>query len=200
MPWAPHARTHAFSSGSAMLSGTRVSGCNAIGQVAKTAMPRKYAAARACRRRSVKLRARTVGLRRPGVADDAVQRLHAVSPTDLLALGIGAAAVRDAHLVDSPALPRHLGRDLGFDAEAVFVEVEGLHDLPAERLVTGLHVGEVEVGGHVGNRRQETVADGVPVVEDPVGAAGVEAGAEYDIGAPVEKGLQHRVVVGRVVL
>ena len=47
---------------------------------------------------------------------------HAVTPGDLLALGVGAAGVRDADLVDPAALARHLGRDLGLDAEAFLVE------------------------------------------------------------------------------
>ena len=47
---------------------------------------------------------------------------HAVAPADLLALGVGAAGVGDADLVDAPAAAGHLGGDLGLEAEAVLLD------------------------------------------------------------------------------
>ena len=41
------------------------------------------------------------------------------SPADLLALGIGAAVIRNRHLVDPAPQPGHLGRHLGFEAESI---------------------------------------------------------------------------------
>src|SRR3954468_4024232 len=79
---------------------------------------------------------RTDSLKRPSaeevVLDDAVERPHAVLPADLLAFLVGAAVVGDAHLVDAAVQLRHLGRELGLDAEARLLDVDGLDDLAAE--------------------------------------------------------------------
>jgi hypothetical protein len=127
--------------------------------------------------------------RRPagGVAHDAVHRSHAVPPADLLALGVGASVVGDPDLVDPPPAGGDLGRHLRFEAEAVLFDLDRLDDLAAEGLVTGLHVGEVQVGEDVGDGGQELVADRVPVVEDSVGPVVVEAGAEADVGPAVDQ-------------
>ena len=119
---------------------------------------------------------RSAGPRRPPCAGvtrarelgDAPHRPHAVAPADLLALGVGAAVVADAHLVDPAAGPGHLGGDLGLEAEAVLLDVDRLDHLAAEGLVAGLHVGQVQVGEHVRQHVQEAVADGVPEVEHAV--------------------------------
>ena len=56
------------------------------------------------------------------VLEDAPDRLDAVLPVDLLAFGVGAAAVGDPHLVDPAAQLRHLGGDLRLEAEAVLLD------------------------------------------------------------------------------
>src|ERR1700728_2811343 len=80
------------------------------------------------------------------VADNAVERLDAVLPGDLLAFLVVAAAVADRHLVD-PALPRrpafegrhgesrHLGRHLGLEPEPVALKGDPLEHFPAEDFV-----------------------------------------------------------------
>src|SRR5207249_11459502 len=82
-------------------------------------------------------------------------RLDAVAPRDLLAIGVGAAAVADGHFVDSAAPARDLGRELRLEAEAVGPEAQPVEHLPAEGLVAGLHIREVEVGEHVGEEGEE---------------------------------------------
>src|SRR4029450_5647820 len=84
-------------------------------------------------------------LARRRVLEDAPDGPEAVAPPDLLALGVGAAAVADPHLVDTPfGVGGNLGRHLGFHAESVLLEVDGLDDLAPGHLVAGLHVGEVQ--------------------------------------------------------
>src|ERR1700730_15127927 len=109
-----------------------------------------------------------------GVADDAVERPDAIAPADLLALGVVATVVGDAHLVDPPAGPGHFGGDLGLEAKAVLLELDRLDDLATEGLVAGLHVGEVQVGEHVRRQREEAVADRMPEIQHSMGAAADE--------------------------
>src|SRR5690606_16534559 len=80
---------------------------------------------------------------RPGrvarvVAEDAVERAPAVAGPDLLALGVAAAVVPDARLVDPKPSARELRHDLRLEAEAVLLDLDGLDDLATEDLVAGL--------------------------------------------------------------
>src|SRR5262245_14255775 len=93
-----------------------------------------------------------------GELQDAVDGPHAIAPADLLALGVGAAVVADPQLVDPPVAPGHLGGDLGLEPEPVLLDDHRLDHLAPEGLVAGLHVGEVQVGEHVGQRGEEPVA------------------------------------------
>ena len=126
--------------------------------------------------------------------------LGPVLPADLLALGVGASAVRDAHLVHPPAASSDLGRDLRLEAETVLLDGDRRDHLPAEHLVAGLHVGQVEVGGHVGKKRQEVVAHRVPEVEDPMGASALEARAVDHVRLPVDDRLHQQGKLVGVVL
>ena len=53
-------------------------------------------------------------------------------------------------LVDADLELRDLGRDLGLEAEAILFEGDRLENAAAKGLVPSLHVGEVEIGHHVG--------------------------------------------------
>src|SRR5436190_20666530 len=99
------------------------------------------------------------------VFDDAVDRTEAVLVADLLSLFIGPAMVGDADLVDSRAAPGQLGGDFRLEAEPVFLDLDRLDELAAECLIAGFHVREIQVGEHVGKKRQESVPDAVPEVE-----------------------------------
>src|SRR5262245_58877422 len=70
------------------------------------------------------------------------QRDDAVAPTDLLALGIGAAVVGDRNLVDPHPEPRRLDHQLGLDVEAVGPQRKLLQDRGTEGLVADLHVAQ----------------------------------------------------------
>ena len=126
------------------------------------------------------------------VPHDAVDRADAVLPPDLLALGVRAARVRDADLVDPPARGRDLRGDLGLEPEAVLLDLDRLDHLTPERLVTGLHVGEVQVGEHVRRGGEQPVADRVPVVEDAVRATGEEPRPVDHVGVAGEQRLRGR--------
>lgn len=133
------------------------------------------------------------------VFEDAPDGADAVFPGDFFALLVAAAVVADGDFVDDGAAAGEFGGDFDFEAEAFFLEVEGLDALAFEEFVADLHVGEVDVGHHVGEGGEEAVADVVPVVDDAVGAAAEEAGAVDDIGAAFEDGLEESGVVVGVV-
>src|SRR6185503_8012788 len=102
------------------------------------------------------------------VLDDAVDGTKPVPVTYFLALGVGAAVVRDADLVDANAELGHLGGDLGLEAEAILLDLDGLDDAAAKRLIACLHVREVQVREHVREEREEAVSQAVPEIEHAV--------------------------------
>ena len=75
-----------------------------------------------------------------------------------------------------------------------------LDDLAPEDLVAGLHVGEVEVGEHVRQQRQELVAERVPEVQHAVRAPRQEARPVHDVGLAGLERLEQLAVLGGVVL
>src|SRR5215471_20957127 len=91
------------------------------------------------------------------VFDDAVNGSKTVLPDDLLPLRVGPAVIGDPDLVDRTAHPGDLGSDLGFEAEALFLDVDALNDIALEYLVAGLDVGEIQIRQHVGEQSQKTV-------------------------------------------
>src|SRR5687768_17323932 len=88
------------------------------------------------------------------VADDAIEGFEAVLDADLLALFVTSAAVGDADLVDPQPAVGDLGGDLRLEAESILLQLDALDHLPPEQLEAGLHVGEVEVGEGVAQRRE----------------------------------------------
>src|ERR1700678_2497727 len=115
------------------------------------------------------------------VFHDAVEGPHAVLPVDLLALLVGAAVVRNADLVDTAARVRNIGGDFRLEAEAALFDGDRLDDLPPEHLVAGLHVGQVQVGEHVREQREQAVADAVPEIEHAMRPAAHETRAEHHV-------------------
>lgn len=54
--------------------------------------------------------------------------------------------------------------------------------------ITGFHIGEVDIGKHVGEGGEKAIADHVPVVDDSVGLSSDEAGSVDDVCFAVEDG------------
>ncbi len=82
--------------------------------------------------------------------------------------------ITDGHFVDSKTKTRDLRGELRFDTKPIFFEGKTLKDLPPENFVASLHVGEVQVGEHVAQRGERMVADRMPIIKDPMGAAAGE--------------------------
>src|SRR6059058_4387808 len=135
---------------------------------------------------------------RDAEAQDRPCRRHGVLPADLLPVRVAPPVVGDRHLVDAAAQVRHLGGELGLEAEALRADGQALQDVGPENLVAGLHVGEVQVGAHVGEECEQLVADRVPEHEHPARAR--VARAVDDVGVAVEDRLDEPRVLGGVVL
>ena len=100
------------------------------------------------------------------IFDDAPQGFHAVAPADLFSFFVGSTVVGDPDLEDLQTPMAQLRRDLRFEAEAVLFESDGLQHVAPDQLVARLHVREIQVREHVRERREQTVPDVVPEVED----------------------------------
>ena len=85
--------------------------------------------------------------------------------------------------------------DLRLEAKAVRADGNALQQVGAEDLVAGLHVGQVQVGEHVGDQREGLVDHRVPERQDAGLFAGQVARAEYRVGVAVEQRLQQRRVL-----
>ena len=94
--------------------------------------------------------------------------------------------------------PRHLGRHLRLESEAVALEANSLDDLAAEDFVADLHVGQVQVGQHVREEREPLVRQRMPEIEDPVLLAD-EPRAEDDVGLILDDRLDELGILRRVV-
>ena len=95
------------------------------------------------------------------VLENTPDRADAVFPADLLAFFVGSPAVADTHFKNTTSLACHLGGDFRLKAEAVFLDVDALNDLAFKDLVTGFHVGEIQIREHVREHGQEGVPHAV---------------------------------------
>ena len=84
---------------------------------------------------------------------------NAVFPADFLALIVTARAIGDRHLPDPQCtVTRQLGGHFRLNTETLAGELQILHHLPAERLVTGLHVRQMNIGKPIGAEREQFIA------------------------------------------
>ena len=100
------------------------------------------------------------------VANDRVDRAETVTPAYLFTFRIGAAAVRNSDLINAAAHFRELRRDLDFDRETVFAQLEFSRDLGPERLGASFDIAQVQICQCVGKQSEQFVADEVPEIEN----------------------------------
>src|SRR5581483_793610 len=72
------------------------------------------------------------------------ERAKAVAPADLLSLGVRAAVVADADLVNDHVELGDFCRDLRLESEPILLDLDLLEHLAAEQLVARFHVREVD--------------------------------------------------------
>src|SRR6267143_7012787 len=99
------------------------------------------------------------GLVKEPETEDAADGGNPVLPGDFLPRFIVTAMIGDRYLVDAATELGHLGCELRLESEPVRTEAQPPQQIRPKDLVAGLHVGEVQVGEHVGQCREETIAD-----------------------------------------
>ena len=76
----------------------------------------------------------------------AIKRSHAVFPANFLSFFVRSSTVADADFVNPQLSARNLYRDLRLKSETIFLDWNRLNDFSAKGFVTGLHIGEVDIG------------------------------------------------------
>ena len=122
-----------------------------------------------------------------------------VSPVDVLTLGIGSAVVADRHLIDSCAPLGKAGGDLRLESESIAGQSKTLENISSHRLVTSLHVGEIEIVDHVRQQGENPVAQGMPEEKNTPLLTGGEPRAVNGISVTVDDRSDNPLIIGRVV-
>src|SRR6266496_2295430 len=99
------------------------------------------------------------------VLQQAPQSPHAIFPADLFALFIGAAGVADAHFINPQLALGDFYRDFRLESKAVFLDGDGLNDLPPKNFIAGFHVGQVDIGQAIGNQSQHPIGHRMPEIQ-----------------------------------
>jgi hypothetical protein len=104
--------------------------------------------------------------------ENTVKRSQPITEPDLFALLVGSPGIGNAHFKYADSLLGKFGNQFGFYPEASFINSNSLNHLPAKYLITAFHIGEVQIGKHVGKLGQELVAQRMPVIQYPVAFTG----------------------------
>jgi hypothetical protein len=110
------------------------------------------------------------------VLQEAPEGPKAIFPADFFTFLVGASPAADADFIDAEAALGDPDRDFELEAEAIFLDWNGLKNLPAESFAARLHVSHVHVGEGV-VEGEDPVSDVVPEVEDAVRGGAEEAGS-----------------------
>src|SRR5439155_8783523 len=111
-----------------------------------------------------------------------------------------AGVITDRDLVKGGLALGEVDGDLGLDAEAVAANRNAARERKTEGFVTSLHVGEIDIGGHVAGGREDVIGERVPVVDHAPLAGDQEAGAVDHVGAIGNQRSEDLRVFGGVVL
>lgn len=136
------------------------------------------------------------------VADNSVNRLQAMIPPNFLALGVGAAIVRNPNLVNPYALYfRNTCRKLGLDTKTRTSQIFGdlANMLSGKYLKPRFHIGKVEVSTYVRKCRKKRVPDIMPKIQNPPGLRAHKPRAVNYICSAREDGGEEHGVICRVV-
>src|ERR1035437_6919018 len=124
---------------------------------------------------------------------------NSVAPVDLLSLGVCPTSIGDRHLINACVPLRQSRGDFRLEPELVRREMQRARQITANRLVAGLHVGEVEIRQLVAEGGEHRVAHRVPEVEHAMRPA-KEARAEAGVRLSLDDRLQHGGPILRIVL
>src|SRR3989338_7190178 len=94
--------------------------------------------------------------------------------------------IGDRHFIDPATALRHFDRDLGLEAKAFRFDIDALEDLALKYLIADFHIGEIDIGEHIGKKGQELIPEIVPEKKHPVWAASIEARSIDYVRLPVQ--------------
>ena len=96
--------------------------------------------------------------------------------------------IGNAHFENAQTAYGGFGDDFRFEAETVLLDWDALDDLAPEHLITGFHIRQVQVGEHVREQREESVAHTVPEIEYPVASAREKPGTDHHVRRSLGEG------------
>src|SRR5438876_11435332 len=108
------------------------------------------------------------------IAQNCIDRAHAIFPVYLLTCGISTATVGNSDLINSAVGLRQFGRDFRFESETVFTEIEIFDQRSPEDFVARFQICKIKIREHVREQRQKPVTDHVPEIKDPMWSASHE--------------------------
>src|SRR5439155_10825382 len=112
------------------------------------------------------------------VVEDRGNRPKAVLTLELLPLGVSASAVRDPLFVNSTARAGEFGNNFRLNAKPIFFYLNRFDKWGLEGFVPCFHVGQIDIGQHVGEQRQKFVSHHVPKEKNTMWPPAHETGAK----------------------
>src|SRR5262249_37090714 len=123
-----------------------------------------------------------------------------VLPTNLFALCVCTAVVRDSYFVNPCAGSGDLCDKFGFNPETIFLYCYTLQKIAAESFVTSLHIGEVQIGKHVRKQGEKSISHHMPKIDHPMRPASHKPRTEYDVGAIFQDWGNKEGILFRIIL
>src|SRR5438874_11562317 len=97
-----------------------------------------------------------------------------IVPANLFPLLVGPSRVGDPYFIDTRSSPCDFSHDFRLKRESILLDRDGVEKIAPEHLITGCDIGEVQIGEHVGQQRQDSIPHHVPEIEDSVRASALE--------------------------
>jgi hypothetical protein len=119
------------------------------------------------------------------VSYDAPKSHNPISPSDLLALGIGPAIVADRYFIDTTPEFGHFCRHFWFKSKPVRPQPNAPQDIRAEDFVPDFHVTQIEICDQIAGKREYAVSKGVPEIQHTMSLS-MESISVHGIGLSIK--------------
>src|ERR1700739_4996676 len=123
--------------------------------------------------------------------EDRAPRAGAAPPSNFLSFAIGTARIADRNFEYACATLGQFDGELRINVKCGTFERNTLEQIRANHLVTGFHVGEVEIGNQVAQEGEQFIAERVAEEKSALVPAGHEARSENGISIFIQKQLNH---------
>src|SRR5690606_11507856 len=101
---------------------------------------------------------------------------------------IGASVIADGNLKDATLLLCQFRRQFWLDAKTIAANGQCFDKRSEDDLVAGLHIGQIQISQHIGNRGEHTIRYAMPEIEDTAALSGEKSRAIDYIGFAFENG------------